>query len=109
MTPDEKNEEDKKRDARIKALSGLLNRLPAVREHDEDKETQASIMAHGLTDIAEEADEICYLVDILKSPNMTDVRRLEVLNEIGEALRHLDYHVHDMAFYDAYVDEEIEN
>ena len=104
MTP----EEEKQDEARIKALAKLLNRLPDVRAHDEEKETQASIMAYGLTDMADEADEVRYLFDLLRSPNMTDAKRLETLKELGEAIRHLDYHIHDMAFFDDYVDGEVE-
>lgn len=105
MTP----EEEKKHQEQVSALASLLNQIPDVRRHDEDEATQGEIMAHGLTDIADEADEILYLVNLLRSPNMSESKRLEVLRDIGEALGHIDYHIHDMAFFDTYIDEEIEN
>ena len=97
--------EEKREDAKIDALAALLERLPEVRKHNEQEDTQADIMAFGLIDIAEEADDLRAMVEHLRRDDLTDEQRLELLKDIGESLRHIDYHIHDMAFYDEYVDE----
>jgi len=102
MTHDEREREDEKE---IRALAEQLERLPEVREHDVHEEKQSEIMAYGLADIAEEATEVGQLFERLRGPGLTDEQRLEALKDMGEALRHLDYHIHDMAFFDAYVDD----
>jgi hypothetical protein len=85
---------------RMALIVATLERLPAVRAKDTNEDHQASTMAHGFLDIEESLKKLSdeYLPTLEKG-DATDEQLDELLFDIGEELRHVLYHINDMAFY----------
>jgi len=90
---------------RLKALRASLERIPEVRRFDAPGESQADTLAHAISDIEEACREVTdevlpRLVEELDSPG--GVR--DALGDLGEALAHILYHVHDAEYYRYVID-----
>ncbi len=90
----------------IHEFSEHLDRLADVTQFDEDGEKQAPIVAEGLTHIAESAAAFQDLFARLRADGLTDDQRLDLLWDLGEELRHMDEHIHGMAYFDSQISDE---
>lgn len=83
--------------AKIVALENLLSQFDVIRQYDGDGELEASRIANGVYDIISSAEAIKH---ILKTENPSDQdKMIDMLMEVGEHLRHIDYHLRDMRFF----------
>src|SRR5712671_2405310 len=92
----------------IETLADLLDRLADVTQFDEREQKQAVVVAEGLTHISESVTGFQDLLTQLKAPGLSDDERLDLLWDLGEELRHMDEHIHDMAYFDSQINDEEE-
>jgi len=90
----------------LEILTEQLDRLADVTQFDEEDEKQAGIVAEGLTHIAESAAVVQDLFARLRAAGLTDDQRLDLLWDLGEELRHMDEHIHGMAYFDSQISDE---
>jgi hypothetical protein len=87
----------------VDALSAQLNRLEDVTQFNDGEQREADVVAEGLLHIADSARAFQNLLLRLREPGLTEDEQLDLLWDIGEELRHMDEHVHDMAYFDAQI------
>jgi hypothetical protein len=98
--------EPKKETQAIHALAEQLDRLVDVTQFDEGGQKQADIVAEGLAHISESLSGFQELFARLQAPGLTDEEKLDLLWDLGEELRHVDEHIHDMAYFDSQINDE---
>lgn len=90
----------------IDDLTDQLDRLADVTQFDEGTQKEAAIVAEGLTHISESIAGFQDLFARLRAPGLSDDERLDLLWDLGEELRHIDEHIHDMAYFDSQINDE---
>src|SRR5436309_2728690 len=90
----------------IEELTDQLEKLTDVTQFDEPEQKQAPLLAEGLVHIAESAAAFRELMERLRAPGLTEEEQLDLLWDLGEELRHMDEHIHEMAYFDEQVEPE---
>lgn len=90
----------------IEALTEQLDRLADVTQFDKGDQRQAPIVAEALSHISGSMTVFQGLFDQLRAKGLTDDERLDLLWDLGEELRHIDEHVHEMAYFDSQINDE---
>ncbi len=74
-------------------------KIADISRFDSENEPQAWVIAHAFSDIEDSCIKLLELFQKLIPPTGSDKEILDVLNDIGEELRHVLYHIRDMSFY----------
>lgn len=87
----------------IVRLEKQLKSIAEVSEHDNSGEYEASRIANGLCDILASANKIEKSINKI-AKGMEAKETVDALMEVGEELRHIKYHLNDMAFFRSFVE-----
>lgn len=90
----------------IENFTEQLEQLSDVTQFDEPEQKQAPLVAEGLVHISESAATFRSLLDKLREPGLSEEEQLDLLWDIGEELRHIDEHIHDMAYFDEQIEPD---
>jgi hypothetical protein len=83
-------------------LADKLAPQPKLRNLDSPDISEASRLAHALIDLKGSFEK--YLGELLpKLIESKDEDTIDRLQEIGDELRHISYHLHDPKFFEVYV------
>lgn len=91
--------------AAIEKLAKKLDGFRQITNFDGRGEKQAWTIAHALADIEESA--VTFVQDCLPKLKRAESEEevLDALNDVGEELRHILYHIKDVRFYAYLIDE----
>jgi hypothetical protein len=78
----------------------VLSRCARVRQFDRPDELEASTLAHAFLDLEESFRSFVeqQLPDLMRG-DLTEAEVCDKLDDIGDELRHILYHVRDARFY----------
>ena len=90
----------------VETLTRQLEQLNDVAQFDEPEQPQAPLVAEGLVHISESASTFQGLLEHLREPGLSEEEQLDILWDIGEELRHIDEHIHEMAYFDEQIEPD---
>jgi hypothetical protein len=83
----------------VSRLADILDRSRKVTTFDSEKEKEAHRLAYSLGDIEESVTKFLELLPRLMNEALTPADIEELLHEIGEEFRHIDYHMRDPRYF----------
>ena len=87
--------------ADINKLAHTLISLTRVSRFDTDEEIEGGSLAHAFSDLESAFRKfLLELLPRLTAENVSDAEATNILHEIGEEFRHINYHLHDPKFYE---------
>src|SRR3954463_3969563 len=85
---------------RINKLANILNDFDCVSKHDKPDEREGATLAHAFTDLEDSFRKFVFeLLPKLTAGKLSEEDARDLLWNIGEEFRHIDYHLHDPKFY----------
>lgn len=85
--------------AQLKALAERLEQSKTVKQFDKPGEPQAWTLVHALSDMEESMISVlCEHLPALMEANDAESAE-DALHDVGEALRHILYHLNDVSFF----------
>ena len=90
----------------INRFARTLARYHCVTKFDRSSEPEAGALAHAFSDLEQSVRTLlCELLPKLVAGNLSEQEAYDLLLQIGEELRHIQYHIRDSRFYN-YLQEE---
>lgn len=68
--------------------------------------TEVGALANAIVDISASAENICANITPKLRGNLSDTELAQLLNDLGEELRHILYHVKDASYYSYLISPE---
>jgi|GEM_PF-2441971 len=91
----------------LNELANTLSHSKRVSKFDSLSTKESEELAYTLLDIYESSKELVKLIKRLKNTDIQEDLINDILNDVGDELRHLIYHINDSKFY-SYINVEKE-